>query len=908
MPDKKITQFNEATSASTQSFLNIVENGQNYKITKENYLDGYISDAPQDGRQYGRQDGDWTVIETQEFNLITESTGFQLSGQTLTVFSGWTWNINEMVYSNPSNVNINIPFAASGLTRIDLIVATTGNTFIRVPGIESVDNPVAPDLPDSTLEATFLTVTDGMIEEPPVPVTSNLYIEKAEKKITRISLSGITNNLNVNGPTKYSFRGNISEIRGFAYSNVASVAKMYTGKEYTFHNLQPSQTPITFKHNHTSGTRKLKCIGDIDYVLRYGESINFILDETNNFTQVGVKNLYNDVTGNTQNILTLQQTVSGLTEFTYFIEGTYAELEILKNSNQLIPEKLYILTDYQHKYYIGESNSDNRKVFHSISSIVSNFAVLDESNTTVDKNVTDLFVGNTVTIESLPPGYTGTLVVGNTTTVASVFSSAYFTFTNGMHQTGSATNPGNTIVGTIISYPRPRFSTLTGLTSTTILDTNSKIIMKPGGLVNTDVHDGTPYGNMTSGTNYNPPIESIILKAKTENSFYEDCTSLTFKNDEMIYDFDDNIIYNDNRENIGTRNGFITRRINKPLNIDINKDWRVQRYRRWRMESGDSMKKLLNTYHSNTNEFLTHQNKYLYTSELYGEASLPYINKALETSSYTAHVSGYTESFNIVITGSTSNFIDYPIFSLDSNLDPVKVNECEILNLNNSVFINNASTSNYNLHLSTRNSITDSTFLAYPKLDDPNIELANVNVFDSVDIKGINNKIQNSNFLSFIAVNTYLSNTTFNTVILGSLPYNVFLSGLGTLPSNTPARWFTMSFHNCSITSSLIGVGIANISLDNVVMSQNSLFHYGGVLTIYNSSGLGKFKSLYSQSYKAYDLTIMPNKTYITELISGSILRSDKNSVVYFQNIDILVPANTVTKYYDQTTKLFVTI
>ena len=98
-------------------------------------------------------------------------TGFALVGQDLTLNADWEWIINNIDYTNPSSVVINIPFAASGKSRIDLIVCNSSNTFNRVAGIESVSTPVAPALPTNTVMATFFTVTDGTISTPSVPST-----------------------------------------------------------------------------------------------------------------------------------------------------------------------------------------------------------------------------------------------------------------------------------------------------------------------------------------------------------------------------------------------------------------------------------------------------------------------------------------------------------------------------------------------------------------------------------------------------------------------------------------------------------------------------------------------------------------------------------------------------------------
>ncbi|WP_310381847.1 hypothetical protein [Flavobacterium sp.] len=102
-------------------------------------------------------------------DYLESDTGFYLFGQDLTMFADWKWVINGIEYSNPANVVINIPLASSGYSRIDLIVCNALNGFTRVPGTESLFTPAAPLLPENTIEATFFTVTDGVVGVPVIP-------------------------------------------------------------------------------------------------------------------------------------------------------------------------------------------------------------------------------------------------------------------------------------------------------------------------------------------------------------------------------------------------------------------------------------------------------------------------------------------------------------------------------------------------------------------------------------------------------------------------------------------------------------------------------------------------------------------------------------------------------------------
>jgi len=117
--------------------------------------------------------------------------------------------------------------------------------------------------------------------------------------------------------------------------------------------------------------------------------------------------------------------------------------------------------------------------------------------------------------------------------------------------------------------------------------TFGKVIMQPGGLVNTDVHNGEAYSGMTAAENPAPQPERLVLTAISENNFSPIATSDTHPGDIVEYDFFDNKVFDLNGNVIATREGNVIRRKNEALKIDVNKDWRVQRYRRFRCNDTD---------------------------------------------------------------------------------------------------------------------------------------------------------------------------------------------------------------------------------------------------------------------------------------------------------------------------------
>jgi hypothetical protein len=111
--------------------------------------------------------------KTDSENNWKTITGYSLNPATrvLTMDAGWEGIINGIEYTNVAAQEMlpAIPLANSGYSRIDLIVFKTDGTFERISGVESTFTPVAPPKPAYTLEATFLTVGDGVVNAPVIP-------------------------------------------------------------------------------------------------------------------------------------------------------------------------------------------------------------------------------------------------------------------------------------------------------------------------------------------------------------------------------------------------------------------------------------------------------------------------------------------------------------------------------------------------------------------------------------------------------------------------------------------------------------------------------------------------------------------------------------------------------------------
>jgi hypothetical protein len=187
-------------------------------------------------------------------NVLVTQTGFTLVGQNLTIASGWVWKILNNTYTNASSVVVTIPFAATGKTRIDLVVANQSNTFVRVAGVESTSNPVAPSLPSNTILVTFYEVTDGVVLTPTDPIIGSTFKKKTENLgFGDPSLSG-TNaviQLRPDGTSYYAFsNASLVSIDGFGLSLITGVPTAetpYPMKDLFIENT--GTTPFALKHD-----------------------------------------------------------------------------------------------------------------------------------------------------------------------------------------------------------------------------------------------------------------------------------------------------------------------------------------------------------------------------------------------------------------------------------------------------------------------------------------------------------------------------------------------------------------------------------------------------------------------------------------------------------------------------------
>ena len=215
------------------------------------------------------------VSKNSGSNKFTQLGTSLLTGNILTISTGYSWIIDSSNYENEVEYNFNIPFAATGKSRIDVIIATQFNTFEIIYGTESTFNALIPLIPSNTLQTTFLVVKDNGVQAPTPPVLGENYIEKFEK--LEFELNGV---FSVDGSVDCDIDDKRASVNiGIGITQVNGVEikdpiDYYDGKKYAFKNSTDANVNLVHegiplvKFNFPNG---------IDYKLKPNEIAEFIL-------------------------------------------------------------------------------------------------------------------------------------------------------------------------------------------------------------------------------------------------------------------------------------------------------------------------------------------------------------------------------------------------------------------------------------------------------------------------------------------------------------------------------------------------------------------------------------------------------------------------------------------------------
>ncbi len=488
-----------------------------------------------------------------------------------------------------------------------------------------------------------------------------------------------------------------------------------------------------------------------------------------------------------------------------YIVSNFSDIKQLMADGKLEPDRKYLLTDYLHKYFIAGSNSDGKVQYYKTYDYIYAYA-------TFGYYVYDLPVGKECIITEFPEGYTGSLKVGDKTKVSANSQNWYFQFANGMH----------TIRGVEFKIFNQRFTTIEE--GIDYLDANGKPVMIPGGLLNTQVHDGTAYMDMTAAENLAVVPEQLIFTAETAHAFKKEVESATFVGDIVEYNFNSTEIYNDNSEVIATRNGFITKRKNDSLAIDLPIDWRNTKFRRWQLNL-DSRTKLLNQHLDVSTTKLGFQEKWLYTAgkRKVTEPQYFYVGMSVEGSLPNLNANAQKTTFKYEVE-STVAAKDYPVFPIDENRSPIKTKVAGVKakSFSNTVFQCLPGESN-SVTGASANIIAGCTFVGQASLYDDEGSIFDTVSVDAVRVSGSNIDLEKCVFLSWTQIQ--LSNqSSFKGVVFGTMQNGVRLTGVD---QPLPVVWWLYVYANNSILNNCAISGVTpHLYLDNTKLVETSVFGY----------------------------------------------------------------------------------
>ena len=287
-----------------------------------------------------------------------------------------------------------------------------------------------------------------------------------------------------------------------------------------------------------------------------------------------------------------------------YVESNYSELKALKEEGKLVPGQKYLLQGYQHKYMIAGSDTSPIQEEGFVDSLAYNYYHAFDSGVRlpIDSIVTvsylppsytgNVQIGDKFEVHAMYtgagdhyiPGLPKVIGLGvtyevafyddpniNNQTIKERFYSALTGTINSAADTNTITGVGTVFSqelepGDHISYFVDAGNRFDSVVESIVSDTEltvkkvalaedvatgaavekltfGKVVMRPGGLINTDVHNGTAYSGMVAEENQAPPFESLILTAFSKENFSRTAESNTFPGDVVEYDFDDTSIF-----------------------------------------------------------------------------------------------------------------------------------------------------------------------------------------------------------------------------------------------------------------------------------------------------------------------------------------------------------------------------
>lgn len=233
--------------------------------------------------------GDWVLVDSssQFTDQLISAEGIIVDGTDIFVPAGVSGQINGALYTTLTDETLPTELCTAGFVRKDILVLTTDNEVISIPGTET-DGPIvlAEPTPINTLYITTFDVSDSEIGIPETPLIGASYVKKqfaSYAKFNGIGEDAIIA-LHPQGNSEiHLLNSGLVSIAGFDLSLIESnpAAEVpYRGKEIVLWNRTPN--PITIKH--------LFGLAPLDVILKNAEDLIIPANErlNLNYTSFGL--------------------------------------------------------------------------------------------------------------------------------------------------------------------------------------------------------------------------------------------------------------------------------------------------------------------------------------------------------------------------------------------------------------------------------------------------------------------------------------------------------------------------------------------------------------------------------------------------------------------------------------------
>src|SRR6478609_8933565 len=207
------------------------------------------------------------VINSPQAKKIIHSTGITSSGLNKTVNPLWEWIIAN-------------------------IVADTNNSFIRVPGEESISSPVAPETPSNSIEVTIVLISHSEVGEPSTPIVGDEFVLKAESVDFLLNTtSAIIDQVNlVDDRSSLSLSGTVTDLK----SVYIPEEFIRPGKPFFFIN--KTTHSVKLWNNAGTGNVKFKFSNNSDLVTKPNEVIQFRVN-SNDLSNISLESVGASIAG-----------------------------------------------------------------------------------------------------------------------------------------------------------------------------------------------------------------------------------------------------------------------------------------------------------------------------------------------------------------------------------------------------------------------------------------------------------------------------------------------------------------------------------------------------------------------------------------------------------------------------------